>query len=98
MNERRYACDNQRMARPRTGETPSRNVKIGDEWDDLGDAIGARNRAKAIRAGIAWYLSIHPVWSHYEALCAEEGVDPAEDLRLYVETRVRDWHRKHADE
>ncbi|WP_242892506.1 hypothetical protein [Actinomadura litoris] len=85
------------MARPKTGETPGRNVKIGDEWDDLGDAIGARNRAKAIRTGIAWYLSVHPVWSHYAAVCAEEGIDPAEDLHRYVETRVRDWHRKHAD-
>lgn len=91
------ACENPGMARPRTGETPSRNVKIGEEWDELGHAIGDRGRAKAIRAGITWYLSVHQLWRHYVAACADEGITPVEDLRRHVEARVRAWHRKHAD-
>lgn len=98
MKKRVYACEDQGMARPRTGETPIRHIKIADEWDGLGDAVGARNRAKAVRTAIAWYLTVHHLWAHYTSACADEGTTPAEDLRRYLETRVRDWHRKHADE
>ena len=85
------------MARPRTGETPIRHIKIGDEWDALGEAVGDRNRAKAIRTAIAWFLTVRHLWSHYTAACSDEGISPAEDLRRHIEARVRAWHRTHSD-
>lgn len=97
MIEQGYECNDRGMPRPKTGETPTRNVKIGDEWDSLGEAIGERNRAKGIRAGIAWYLTVHRLWAHYKTACAEDGLNPEQDLRQHVETRVRDWHRRHAE-
>lgn len=96
MTIRGDTCETRAMARPRTGETPIRHVKIGDEWDELGKAVGSRNRAKAIRAGIAWFLTVQHLWSHYKSVCKDEDIDPAEDLRRYVENRVRNWHRAHA--
>lgn len=98
MTKHGYACEDRPMARPRTGETPIRHIKIGEEWDALGEAIGNRERAKAIRTAINWFLTVHPMWAHYAAACADEGTTPAEDLRRHIETRVLDWHRAHAGE
>jgi hypothetical protein len=98
MENRVHACEDLGMARPKTGETPVRHIKIGDDWDALGDAVGTGRRAKAVRAAIAWFLTVQPVWSHYESACTDEGITPEEDLRRYIETKVRDWHRAHADE
>lgn len=98
MKTRVRACEDLDMARPRTGETPPRNIKIGDEWDEFGSAVGDRNRSKRIREGILWFLTVRHLWAHYVSACADEGTTPAEDLRRYVEKRVRDWHRQHSSE
>lgn len=45
------------VSRAKDSHTTNRVVRIGDEdWDDLGERAGGRNRAEVIRALIAWYL------------------------------------------
>jgi hypothetical protein len=47
------------VARPKTGETPSRHVRVADEdWGDLEAAAGAigSDRGKVINQFIRWYL------------------------------------------
>jgi hypothetical protein len=47
------------VARPRTGETPARHVRVADDdWDDLEAAARAlgSDRGKIINQFIRWYL------------------------------------------
>ncbi|MFJ2178920.1 hypothetical protein ACIOHE_39260 [Streptomyces sp. NPDC087851] len=43
---------------PNAPKTPARQVRIGDEWLDLGDVASSNNtdRAAIVRDLIAWYL------------------------------------------
>ncbi|KIQ67040.1 hypothetical protein TR51_06540 [Kitasatospora griseola] len=45
------------VSRAKDSHTTNRVVRIGDDdWGDLGERAGVRNRAEVIRALIAWYL------------------------------------------
>jgi len=45
------------VSRAKPTHTTNRVVRIADEdWDDLGERAGLRNRAAVLRALIAWYL------------------------------------------
>lgn len=45
------------VSRAKESHTTNRVVRIGDDdWTDLGERAGVRNRAEIIRALVAWYL------------------------------------------
>lgn len=44
------------ISRAKDTHTANRVVRLGDEWDDLAKAAGARKRAEVIRALVRWYL------------------------------------------
>ncbi|MFG3228138.1 hypothetical protein ACGF07_25600 [Kitasatospora sp. NPDC048194] len=45
------------VSRAKDSHTTNRVVRIGDDdWKDLGERAGERNRAEIIRALVAWYL------------------------------------------
>lgn len=41
---------------PGEGPTTNRVVRLGDEWEELGEAAGVRKRAEVIRQLVRWYL------------------------------------------
>jgi hypothetical protein len=51
-----YMCDDRQVPRPATGKTPIRNLRVGDEWDELGEAAGDQGRTAVIKQLIRWYL------------------------------------------
>jgi hypothetical protein len=44
------------ISRAKDTHTPNRVIRIGDEWDELGDAAGKYKRTEVIRQLIRWYL------------------------------------------
>jgi hypothetical protein len=44
------------ISRAKDTHTTNRVVRLGEEWDDLGEAAGNRKRAEVIRALVRWYL------------------------------------------
>lgn len=45
------------VSRAKDSHTTNRVVRIGDDdWTDLGERAGVRNRAEVIRSLVAWYL------------------------------------------
>lgn len=55
---RAYACATvgHVISRAKDTHTTNRVVRLGEEWDDLGEAAGVRKRAEVIRQLVRWYL------------------------------------------
>lgn len=44
------------VSKAKDTHTTNRVVRLGDEWEELGEAAGERNRATVIRQLVRWYL------------------------------------------
>jgi hypothetical protein len=44
------------ISRAKATHTTNRVVRLGDEWDELGEVAGQRKRASVIRQLLHWYL------------------------------------------
>jgi hypothetical protein len=44
------------ISRAKDTHTPNRVIRLGDEWDELGDAAGRNKRASVIKQLVQWYL------------------------------------------
>jgi hypothetical protein len=44
------------ISRAKDTHTTNRVIRIGDEWDELGNVAGQRKRAAVIRQLVRWYL------------------------------------------
>lgn len=47
------------ISRAKDTHTPNRVVRVGDEWDEVGEIAGPRMRAELVRQFFRWYLR-HP--------------------------------------
>lgn len=43
-------------SRAKDTHTINRVVRLGDEWEQFGEAVGVRKRAGVIREFVRWYL------------------------------------------
>ena len=63
MSFRQYICDDQKVPRPATGQTPSRNVRVADKlWQDAQDKAKQEGRTMTdvIVAYLRRYVSTSP--------------------------------------
>ena len=63
MSFRQYICDDQKVPRPPTGQTPSRNVRVADKlWQDAQDKakLEGRTMTDVIVAYLRRYVSTPP--------------------------------------
>lgn len=44
------------ISRAKDTHTPNRVFRLGDEWDEFGEAAGKRQRAKILGQLVRWYL------------------------------------------
>lgn len=44
------------ISRAKDTHTPNRVIRLGGEWDELGEAAGKRERANVIKQFVRWYL------------------------------------------
>lgn len=44
------------VSKAKDTHTTNRVVRLGDEWEELGEAAGVRRRAEVIRQLVRWYL------------------------------------------
>jgi hypothetical protein len=79
MSNRPYACEDDRMPRPATGETPKRNIRIEDEiW--LPALERARGESRTLTRVVKEYLSTYGAQAHPEHVSA----DPWDVVNLVV--------------